>query len=388
MYAPAKVTLLSLAVLGMANVVRSHVSVAFPCVPNSDYSKCKGFGEQDDNLAAPTGEAMSYEDHAGIENMGGGVCRNSIPKKNAGAWTAGTTETVLMSNHGVHKFGNCQWSVSYNGGKTFAVFDQTFKDCLSESEATTNENGKELFNIKVKVPANLPAKKDAIVSWTWNSRSDYRELFWNCMMLDIVNPSSPASFTAPPLSLFNFVFTVSGKKYGYVLPDMAGDANDWSDLYINQPKITVTPGGKVTGGDGGIFPVFIEAKKGDTISASQAVYISEKTLPKPLPSQGTGTSDGGTDIEAPEDPEASGTTEDPEATETTDDNLDEESATANESESSPSNSDEDPDEENTDEPESEDSTSSNKDESKEEDDADSEDKTRESHNQSKCGASE
>ncbi|KAJ1911094.1 hypothetical protein IWQ60_010309 [Tieghemiomyces parasiticus] len=284
MYTSAKATFLSLAVLCLATVVHSHVSVAFPCVPNSDYAKCKGFGKQDNDLAAPTGEALTYDERAGIVNLNGGVCRSSIPTKNAGAWTAGTTETVLMTNHGTHKFGNCQWSVSYNGGKTFAVFDQTFKDCLSESGATTNENGKKLFNIKVKVPANLPAKKNAIVSWTWNGRSDYRELFWNCMMLDIVNPNSPASFTAPPLSLFNFVFTVGGKKYGYVLPDMAGDANDWSDLYINQPKVTVTADGKVTGGEGGIFPVMIQAKKGDKISASQAVHVSEKTLPKPLPS--------------------------------------------------------------------------------------------------------
>ncbi|KAJ1927866.1 hypothetical protein IWQ60_002557 [Tieghemiomyces parasiticus] len=301
MYAPAKVTLLALAVLSLTTVVRSHVSVALPCVPNSDYEKCKGYGKQDDNLAAPTGEAYSFEDKKDIVNLGGGVCRSTIPTKNAGAWTAGKTETPLMANHGTHKFGHCQWSVSYNGGKTFAVFDSTFDNCLSESDATNNDNGKKLFNINVKVPSNLPAKKNAIVSWTWNGRSDFRELFWNCMMLDIVNSNSPASFTAVPVALFNFVFTSGGKKYAYVLPDMAGNKKNFEELYTGQPKITVTADGKVTGGDGGIFPVVVEGKKGDKLSASQAVFISEKTLPKPLSGGGAGASRKGTETETSTD---------------------------------------------------------------------------------------
>ncbi|RKP39940.1 hypothetical protein BJ085DRAFT_14682, partial [Dimargaris cristalligena] len=105
----------------------------------------------------------------------------------AATWAAGSTNKIQFMNHGNHKGGFCEWSISYNNGKTFVSFEFN-KDCLTDA-STEPANDAEFYNMNLKLPAGLPAGK-AIISWTWVNREGHREFYWNCFRAQITGGTS------------------------------------------------------------------------------------------------------------------------------------------------------------------------------------------------------
>ena len=73
--------------------------------------------------------------------------------------TAGKATTVSFRAGGAtHLGGSCQFSLSYDNGKTFGVIHSVIGGCpLQESYTFT-------------VPGNAPAGKNILLSWSWQNK--------------------------------------------------------------------------------------------------------------------------------------------------------------------------------------------------------------------------
>lgn len=101
--------------------------------------------------------------------------------------TAGSPFKVQFAAGGAtHLGGSCQFSVSYDQGKTFAVIYSVVGGCpLSDAYS-------------VPIPASLPSSPKATFAWTWVSRAT-REMYGNCAIVAIKGDGSAKSFTGPGL---------------------------------------------------------------------------------------------------------------------------------------------------------------------------------------------
>ncbi|GAA5980796.1 hypothetical protein JCM10908_003871 [Rhodotorula pacifica] len=85
-----------------------------------------------------------------------------------------------------HYGGSCQFSVSYDQGKTFAVIYSIEGGCPLS------------LAYSVPIPATLPSSKKATFAWTWVSRAT-REMYGNCAVVAINGDDTSKSFTGPGL---------------------------------------------------------------------------------------------------------------------------------------------------------------------------------------------
>ena len=76
---------------------------------------------------------------------------------------AGKTFSVALDGTATHEGGSCQFSVSYDQGKTFAVIASIIGGCPIG------------LHFNVPIPANLPAQKKATFAWTWQNLVGNRE---------------------------------------------------------------------------------------------------------------------------------------------------------------------------------------------------------------------
>ncbi|TKA56445.1 hypothetical protein B0A53_02015 [Rhodotorula sp. CCFEE 5036] len=101
--------------------------------------------------------------------------------------TAGSPFKVQFAAGGAtHLGGSCQFSVSYDQGKTFAVIYSVVGGCPLS------------YAYSVPIPASLPSSPKATFAWTWVSRAT-REMYGNCAIVAIKGDGSAKSFTGPGL---------------------------------------------------------------------------------------------------------------------------------------------------------------------------------------------
>ncbi|KAJ1963758.1 hypothetical protein IWQ62_003122 [Dispira parvispora] len=270
-----KLNRVSFVLATLVSTALGHMNIHKPCIPFANNDKCDGYGDRDNHISYPMASAYQYDKKNGVENNFG-MCRG-LPNKLAGTWNAGSTVPIIYKNYGNHKGGHCDWAVSYNGGKTFVAFLTILKDCMAD--ATGGEGSKYTYNLKL--PKGLPASDNAIISWTWVNAEGHRELYWNCFAVKIQSGST--SITGVPLALFNFAFTYNGKTMAYVFPEWAQEGGDpMVKLFNDRPEITMDNTGKVTGGEGSIFPLEIVGAKGDKAPYENCIYISKDNIPTAL----------------------------------------------------------------------------------------------------------
>lgn len=96
--------------------------------------------------------------------------------------------TLLSHSTGTatHGGGSCQWAVSYDEGKTFAVIASIIGACPIG------------LKFDVPIPANLPSATKATLSWTWMNNLGNREMYQECSLVSITGSSS-TSYTGPSL---------------------------------------------------------------------------------------------------------------------------------------------------------------------------------------------
>ncbi|KAJ2818586.1 hypothetical protein GGI24_005052, partial [Coemansia furcata] len=166
------------------------------------------------------------------------LCKHTVPFPTPSAtWTAGQSVTVKFGPGGSpHGGGHCEFSLSYDGGKTFVVVYQVLRYCFGTDQNTREHT----FDL----PAGLPSSDKAVFAWTWVNAMGNREFYMNCA--DVVIKGGSAPFTGKAMTIAN--------HQGYPsIPEFLGNYDTGLELY---GKTTIT----VTGDGGSNIP---EPKKGE-----------------------------------------------------------------------------------------------------------------------------
>ncbi|KAJ2592913.1 hypothetical protein H4R99_006261 [Coemansia sp. RSA 1722] len=173
------------------------------------------------------------------------LCKNlePVPEPNV-KWTAGQSISVSFYGTARHLGGHCQFSMSYDGGKTFVVVHEILRYCLYES-MNGNTVGKEATGYTFNLPNDLPSSNTALFAWTWVNAVGNREFYMNCA--DVIISGTSDSYTGKQMTIAN--------HNGYdTIPEFGGNYDTGVDIYESAPLIKVTGDGqttKVSGGGGG-----------------------------------------------------------------------------------------------------------------------------------------
>ncbi|KAJ1898717.1 hypothetical protein LPJ66_002576 [Kickxella alabastrina] len=231
-----KLTLLAFVGL-LASLASAHVSVISPCPRYSPVGEnCP---------ALPPGQSLDTGD-SGINTplysatLGGTalpLCRHTTPFATPSAtWTASKPVTIKFNpNAAIHSGGNCEFSISYDNGKTFAVIHQELRYCFLNSKPAGLTNTAQVLSYTFNLPANLPSSDKAVFAWTWINASGNREFYMNCADVAIKGGSS-SSYTGKQMTIANYP--------GYpTIPEFNGDYDTGMEYYDNAKNITVSPSG-------------------------------------------------------------------------------------------------------------------------------------------------
>ncbi|KAJ2801106.1 hypothetical protein H4R20_003809, partial [Coemansia guatemalensis] len=123
------------------------------------------------------------------------------------------------------------FSISYDGGKTFAVVHEELKHCFFNG--ATRNNNPEVRSYSFALPKDLPSSDKAVFAWTWVNAIGNREFYMNCADVEIKGSSD--SYTGKEMVIAN--------HDGYPdIPEFGDDYDTGLDLYKNAKDITVKPG--------------------------------------------------------------------------------------------------------------------------------------------------
>ncbi|GAA5909254.1 hypothetical protein JCM5296_006108 [Sporobolomyces johnsonii] len=178
---PSVRNVLALAAFG-AGLVQAHMQLQYPPPINSKYDPQTPQADIDYSMTSPL-----------LPNGSNYPCKGyNTPEayqtlKPVATLKAGTDFEIEFAPGGAnHGGGSCQFSISYDQGKTFAVIHSIIGGCPLE------------LNYSVPIPSNLPSAESATFAWTWFNEIGNREEYMNCAIVDI-DGSSDTSFTGPGL---------------------------------------------------------------------------------------------------------------------------------------------------------------------------------------------
>ncbi|KAJ1996144.1 hypothetical protein GGI25_003628 [Coemansia spiralis] len=212
-----------------------HKTLSYPCPRyNPDGENCPPL---------PNGEVDDYDTNSPIGSVQLGteqpLCKHTTPwPQPAATWNAGDTISVKFVPGGAgHGGGHCEFSFSYDGGKTFVVVDQVLQHCFYNGPST--DNTPIVSSYDVKLPPNLPGSNKAIFAWSWVNALGNREFYMNCA--DVVISGSSTSFTGKQMTIANY------GSYP-TIPEFGDDYTTGLSLYTtNITNITVQSDGTVSG---------------------------------------------------------------------------------------------------------------------------------------------
>ncbi|KAJ1937924.1 hypothetical protein GGF37_005010, partial [Kickxella alabastrina] len=151
--------------------------------------------------------------------------------------TAGSSYQVEFAPDGIsHSGGHCEFSVSYDSGKTFVVIHQELRYCLVGKKPSNTIEEVLVSSYTFDIPSDLPSSDRAIFAWTWVNASGNREFYMNCADVEITGSSS-TSYTGKEITIANY------KGYP-TIPEFNDDYENGIELYTSAKQITVTSSGK------------------------------------------------------------------------------------------------------------------------------------------------
>ncbi|KAJ2659026.1 hypothetical protein IWW48_003735 [Coemansia sp. RSA 1200] len=210
-------------IAALAASVSAHMAMLSPCPRYSSKGKCP---------ALPSGQQLDYSMTSPL-GTNDPLCKHTVPYSTpCETWTAGQSVTVTFEGSATHGGGHCQWSISYDGGKTFVMLHQELGHCFSSGNSYT-----------FSLPSNLPSSNKAVFAWTWVNAIGNREFYMNCADVAITGGSS-SSFSGKEMVIANHA--------GYpTIPEFSGNYDTGVNYYNSAKTITVTAGGgsNVSGGD-------------------------------------------------------------------------------------------------------------------------------------------
>ncbi|KAI5817188.1 hypothetical protein BZA77DRAFT_263208, partial [Pyronema omphalodes] len=94
-----------------------------------------------------------------------------------------------QAGQGNHGGGSCQFSLSYDNGKTFKVIKSIMGGCTAGFPGWVNH---------FTIPTSAPAANNVIFSWSWISFNGIQEFYQNCARVEIQNPAPQGDFYSLP----------------------------------------------------------------------------------------------------------------------------------------------------------------------------------------------
>ncbi|KAG0215816.1 hypothetical protein BGX28_008127 [Mortierella sp. GBA30] len=153
---------------------------------------------------------------------------------NAQFGSPGQPPLTPESNQARHAGGLCEFSLSYDQGRTFGVFARYHRSCPDM-----------FYDWPVKLPVNLPSCESCIFGWSWiNAAATQAEYYMGCADIKIVGTSNGASLPPEiantPLRLAN----MPGQTYYHAAGDQFGNTkSDGPDLAEITANMQGTTGG-------------------------------------------------------------------------------------------------------------------------------------------------
>ncbi|KAK9765513.1 hypothetical protein K7432_006100 [Basidiobolus ranarum] len=199
---PSTAALLSLVTLAVA-----HMEMIQPPPRNSKYN--------------PTFQGIP--DYDMVNPLGIYPCKGYEQGKVVQTVQAGSKLDIKLSGVAVHDGGHCQFAISYDGGKNFAVLDTIYNDCIIAS-----------LDYSVTIPSTAGSSKNVIFAWAWINKVGNREYYMNCADIEIKG-SDDGYITGPELLVANLPGYPQIPEFPYDGP------NDGRDLLAARPTITIRP---------------------------------------------------------------------------------------------------------------------------------------------------
>ncbi|KAJ2551887.1 hypothetical protein EV175_003523, partial [Coemansia sp. RSA 1933] len=142
-----------------------------------------------------------------------------------------------------HLGGDCEFSISYDGGATFVVLHQELRYCFYT--ASPDSGGVDsVRSYTFDLPSTLPGTDHAVFAWSWVNASGNREFYMNCG--DVAVVGSAGSYSGKEMTIANY-----GAGYP-VIAEFLGDYDTGIEYYTtNTTQITVTGSGYTGSGSSG-----------------------------------------------------------------------------------------------------------------------------------------
>ncbi|KAJ1785443.1 hypothetical protein LPJ59_006143, partial [Coemansia sp. RSA 2399] len=185
----------------LAGLAAGHISIISPCPRYSSVGT--------DCPALPAGQSLDTNMNAPISSVTLGttqpLCKHTVPWPTpAATWTAGESVTIKFNpNAAIHSGGDMEFSISYDGGKTFAVVYQVLRYAFLNGKPSGDTNTAQVLDYTFTLPKELPNSDSAVFAWTWVNASGNREFYMNCVDVKITGSSS-SSYTAKEVTIANY----------------------------------------------------------------------------------------------------------------------------------------------------------------------------------------
>ncbi|KAJ2025128.1 hypothetical protein GGH91_004505 [Coemansia sp. RSA 2671] len=216
----------------LANFVLAAMAAATALAHMAMVKPCSRYTPRGDCPPLPAGQELDYSLNSPLD-VNAPLCKHTVPYNTpVETWTAGQQITVKFDsvNGAAHGGGHAQFSVSYDGGKTFAVVHEVLKHIFFNGPSTSNTP--EVLSYTFKLPSNLPSSKKVVFAWSWVNAIGNREFYMNCADVEIKGTSSSYSGRQMVVANIN----------GYpTIPSFNGNYDTGLDLYKNAKNVTVKP---------------------------------------------------------------------------------------------------------------------------------------------------
>ncbi|KAF9969538.1 hypothetical protein BGZ73_008090 [Actinomortierella ambigua] len=209
----------------IAMVADAHASFRYPCPRRAAFSGCpQPKTDNDWNL-------VDYDYLSPVGSSGG--IDDPIPKHPASfpgtrpVFNAGQTVNTTYEIDAPHRGGSCQWTLSYDNGKTQVVIQDWFRNCLRDAKRGQR------YTIAVKIPASAPSGP-AVLTWLWNNNEGNRELYASSADV-VINGSNGGSISGVAPVYCNY-----GPGSCFIAEEAVSGGN-WGEQHFNNRKpITIT----------------------------------------------------------------------------------------------------------------------------------------------------
>ncbi|KAG0226362.1 hypothetical protein BGW41_004216 [Actinomortierella wolfii] len=204
-----------------ALTAEAHVSLRSPCPRYGAFQGCP---------APPKGQSVDYDITAPIgvfERINQPICKHTTPSSKVVTYKAGQTINVQFQIGAAHGGGHCQFALSYDGGKKWVVIKEIIRECLRGNVQTNS------YSIPVKIPKDAPSGR-VIFQWLWNNAVGNRELYSNCVDMEIKGKNGGKLKGKEPV-IINY-----GPKSHYVGEFPNNGDKDGRELFTSKKRKTIT----------------------------------------------------------------------------------------------------------------------------------------------------